>query len=62
MRPEHPHGVVPPFDHHQDDVLERGLADGHGSRQGVQDPDLDGLRLGRACCAYQQAGRGEDRQ
>ena len=34
------------FDEHQDRVLERGFADGHGAGQRVQHADLDRPRLG----------------
>src|SRR5262249_39089245 len=35
-------------DGHQRDVLQRRLADRHGSRQRVEDPDLDGLLRARS--------------
>ena len=44
-------------DHHQDRVLQRGLADGHRAGQRVQHADLDGRRLRRDRAAGRQRRR-----
>ena len=43
-------------DQHQHGVLQRGLADGHGAGQGMQDTHLDGIG-GLRHCRQAQAGR-----
>jgi hypothetical protein len=38
-------------DHHQDRVLQRGFADGHGARKRMQNAHLDGVRnIARRWC------------